>query len=119
MTALNLLVVALATGAIIDAWRTGSIFATWRAIVQAKQDVAKSGTFTAWWTELLNCSFCQSYHIPFYLFTLLLAGEYFAGMFGVMCELVVYSLAATRVFNISQQLLPEKIYAGNKHEYRQ
>lgn len=105
----DLLAVALASGAIIDVWHNGSIFATWRAIVQAKQDVAAPGTLQAWWTELLMCPFCQSYHVAFYLIVLLLAGKYLGGMFDLACHSVVYGLAATRLSNLVNGLLPEKL----------
>jgi hypothetical protein len=109
---LELIAAALAAGAVIDVWQNGSIFATWRAIIQAKQDVAAPGTFRAWWTELLTCPFCQSYHVPFYLLILLLAGKYFDGMFSVAAQVILYSLAATRLSNLLNGLLPEKLQYG-------
>jgi ABC-type spermidine/putrescine transport system permease subunit I len=76
ITALDLLAVTLATGAVIDVWHNGSIFATARAYVQAWNDSAKPESFRSLWTELLLCPFCKSYHIPVYLFVVLLLGNY-------------------------------------------
>lgn len=115
ITWLDFACIALATGAVIDVWLNGSIFATWRATIQAKQDIASPGTFAAWWTELLTCYFCQSYHVPFYLLLILLAGNCFGGMFYFASQLIVYSLAATRLSNLVNGLLPEKLQYGREH----
>lgn len=112
ITWLDFAAITLATGAVIDVWLNGSIFATWRGIVQAKQEIAPIGSFTAWWTELLACYFCQSYHVPFYLLIFLLAGNYFGGIVYCVAQLVVYSLAATRLSNLVNVLLPEKLQYG-------
>jgi hypothetical protein len=106
---LDLIAVTLATGAIIDVWHNGSVFATARAITQAKQDVAEHGTLTALWTELLMCPFCKSYHIPIYLFALLWTGQYVGGMLLACVQLVVYGLAATRLSNLLNGLLPRTL----------
>jgi len=105
---LDLCAAVFAAGAIIDVWFNGSIFATQRAIVQAKQDVAAPGTFRAWWTELLMCPFCLSYHIPFYLLVLVLSGMYLGGTFNLLTHLLLYSLAVTRLSNLVNAVLPEK-----------
>jgi hypothetical protein len=112
---LELVVITLAAGAVIDVWHNGAIFATWRAIVQAKQDVAAPGTFQAWWTELLTCPFCQSYHVAFYLLILLLSGKYIGGMFDLVGHLLLYSLAITRLSNILNGVLPEKTQYDRQH----
>jgi hypothetical protein len=112
---LDFAAITLASGAVIDVWQNGAIFATWRAAVQAQQEVAASGTFKAWWTELLTCPFCQSYHVPFYLLLVLLVGNYFSGMFYFAAQLIVYSLAATRAANLLNALLPENMQYGRGH----
>lgn len=104
---LDFIAVIFATGAIIDVWHNGSIFATARAIVQAKQDIAKHGSITALWTELLTCPFCKSYHIPIYLYLLLLLAEYFGGIVPVLVRAMLYSLAATRISNLIDGLVPK------------
>lgn len=106
---LDFVAVALATGAIIDVWHNGSIFATARAYVQAVNDGAKYGSFRYLWTELLICPFCKSYHIPVYLFLGLLAGDYFGGMLSALIRVVVFGLAATRVSNLIDGLLPSRM----------
>jgi hypothetical protein len=109
MMLLDMCAVALATGAIIEVWHKGSIFALTRAYVQAKNDSAKYGSFRSLWTELLLCPFCKSYHIPFYLLSAILAGDWFGGIVSVVPRALVYSLAATRLSNIIDGLLPARM----------
>lgn len=106
---LDFIAVTLAAGAIIDVWNNGSIFATARAIVQAKQDVARNGSITALWTELLTCHFCQSYHVPIYLYVLLLSTDHFSGIVAGVARVVVYGLAATRLGNLINGFLPKEL----------
>ena len=107
--ALDLIAVTLATGAIIDVWHNGTIFATARAYVQAVNDTAKYGSFRSLWTELLICPFCKSYHVPIYLFLALLAGDYVGGMLTALVRVVVFGLAATRASNLITDLLPARM----------
>jgi hypothetical protein len=106
---LDFLVVVLATGAIIDVWHNGSIFALARAKIQAKNDVAPANSFTRLWTELLNCPFCKSYHIPVYLYAILLLADWFGSIVSVIARLVIYGLAATRLSNIIDGILPARM----------
>lgn len=103
---IDLIAVTLATGAIIEVWHKGSIFATTRAYVQAVNDGAKYGSFAYLWTELLLCPFCKSYHIPFYLFLELLAGDYFGGIVSNVVRASIFGLAATRLSNLVNNALP-------------
>jgi hypothetical protein len=107
LTLLDFLAVTLASGAVIEVWHKGSLFETPRAYVQALQDVTPQETLKGRVLELINCPFCKSYHVPFYLFLLLLAGTWFGGIFGVATRVVIYSLAATRLGNVIDHLLPE------------
>lgn len=109
MTMLDLLAVTLATGAIIDVWHNGSIFAERRAYVQALNDVAKHGSVRWFFTELLLCPFCKSYHIPIYLFLALLAGNYAGGLVKNLIQVIVYGLAATRASNLLDGFLPARM----------
>ena len=106
IAAIDLIAVALATGAIIEVWHKGSVFALTRAYVQAKNDSAKHGSFRGLWTELLLCPFCKSYHIPFYLYAAMLSGDWLGGIVAVLPRMLVYSLAATRLSNLIDGLLP-------------
>lgn len=112
---LDFIAVIFATGAIIDVWHNGSIFATARAIVQAKQDIAKHGSITALWTELLTCPFCKSYHIPFYLYLALFGADYFGGIASALIRVMLYSLAATRISNLIDGFVPK----GMKYDREQ
>lgn len=105
----DLVAVTLAAGAIIEVWHKGSIFATARAYTQAIQDVAKPESFTALWTELLNCPFCKSYHIPIYLFLALFLGDYAGGIASATIRAIVFGLAATRASNLINELLPARL----------
>lgn len=105
----DLVAVTLATGAIIEVWHKGSIFATARAYAQAMQDAAKPESFRALWAELLNCPFCKSYHIPVYLFLLLVLGNYLDGIACAIIRAIVFGLAATRASNLIEGALPTRM----------
>lgn len=109
MNAFDFAAITLATGAIIDVWHNGSIFAVWRAYAQAKNDVARAGSITWLWTELLNCPFCKSYHVPIYLYAILLSADWFGSIVSVIARIVVYGLAATRLSNIIDGILPMRM----------
>jgi hypothetical protein len=49
---------ALATGAVVDVWLNGSIFATWRARVETWENV---------FSELFGCSLCLNYQAAIWL----------------------------------------------------
>jgi hypothetical protein len=106
---LDLFAVIFATGAAIEVWHKGNIFANARAYVQARQDIAAEGSFDSLWTELLNCPFCKSYHLPIYLFVVLLSADWFGGMVSAMARVIIYGLAATRASNIIDGLLPKRM----------
>jgi hypothetical protein len=108
ITLLDFLAVTLAAGAIIEVWHKGSLFETARAYAQAWQDVTPYDTVRGKLLELVNCPFCKSYHAPFYLFLLLLAGTAVGGIFEAAVRVVVYSLAATRLGNILDGMLPKE-----------
>lgn len=108
LTLLDFLAVTLAAGAIIEVWHKGSLFETARAYLQAWQDVTPYNTAKGKLLELINCPFCKSYHAPFYLFLLLLAGTNIGGMVDVVVRVVIYSLAATRLGNVIDSMLPKE-----------
>lgn len=60
--AVDLLLLALAAGAVVDVWLNGSLFATARARVEAREDGL---------SELFGCSFCLNYMVPLWLTVLL------------------------------------------------
>lgn len=109
MNALDFIAVIFAAGAIIEVWHKGSIFETARAHVQAWQDVALPESFRGRLWELVMCPFCKSYHVPIYLFLALLAGDYFGGTIAALIRVVVYGLAATRIGNLIDGLLPARM----------
>lgn len=106
---LDLIAVTLATGAIIEVWQKGSIFATTRAYIQAVQDNTSGDTLKGKILELLTCPFCESYHVPVYLFGLLLAADYFSSTLATILRAFVYGWAATRASNIIDGLLPNRL----------
>ena len=105
---ITLVAVILATGAIIEVWHKGSVFATWRAIVQAKQDGAELGSAQSLWTELLLCPFCKSYHLPIYLYAFLTICNYSGGAIATVAHILIFGLAATRASNLIEALLPKE-----------
>lgn len=109
MTPLDFIAVIFAAGAIIEVWHKGSIFELARAHVQAWQDVAAPDTLKGRLWELIMCPFCKSYHIPVYLFLLLLAGDWFGGIMAQLVRIIVYGLAATRIGNLVDGLLPPRM----------
>ncbi len=104
MTLTDVIVLALAAGAIIDVWHNGSIFETRIAVLQAKQDALEPGSWWNLWYELLLCPYCKSYHIPVYLGILLVASPWPG-----LIKILVYGLAATRLSNLIDQLLPARM----------
>jgi hypothetical protein len=104
---LDFFAVTLAAGAIIEVWHKGSLFETARAYAQALQDVTPHNTAKGLFLELVNCPLCKSYHVPLYLFLLLLAGDWVGGVLQILCRVVIYSLGATRLGNVIDSLLPK------------
>jgi hypothetical protein len=109
MSPFDFLAVVLASGAVIQVWHQGSLFASWRAYLQAVQDVTDPDTPKGKLLELVLCPFCKSYHVPLYLYLLLLAGDWIGATIGTGVRIVVYSLAATRLGNIVDGLLPPNL----------
>jgi hypothetical protein len=109
MTTLDFVAVIFAAGAIIEVWHKGSIFETARAYVQSWQDNTPPETIKGRLWELIMCPFCKSYHIPIYLFLLLLAGDHFGGTITALVRVVIYGLAATRIGNLIDGLVPNKM----------
>lgn len=109
MTALDFVAVVFAAAAIIEVWHKGSIFELPRAYVQAWQDVTPPETAKGRLWELIMCPFCKSYHIPLYLFLTLLASDWIGGIMPSLSRVVVYGLAATRIGNLIDGLLPPRM----------
>ncbi len=132
MTWLDFFALALAASALVDVWRNGSIFATGRAVLEAKADeegwLAESesshsspGLPTPWYwqrvplffAKMLNCHFCLSHHTPWILAVLFfLPALWLTGTWAWLLKLPVYSLAATRLGTIVNACVPE----GAKYE---
>jgi hypothetical protein len=106
---LDFLAVVLATGAIIEVWHRGSIFANLRALAEAHQDLTDPESLKGRALELLMCPFCKSYHVPFWLLVTLLAGDAIGATIGAGVRLVVYALAATRLSNLLDGFLPPRM----------
>lgn len=109
ITFVDFLAVVLASGAIIEVWHKGSIFAGLRARAQALQDVTDPESLKGRALELLMCPFCKSYHVPFYLILSVLLGSWFNATIGTAVLVFVYSLAATRLANLLDGLLPPRM----------
>jgi hypothetical protein len=107
ITTLDFIAVVLAAGAVIEVWHKGSLFETARAYAQAMQDVTPRETLKGRLLELVNCPFCKSYHVPLYLFLLLWLSSLFGSTLHTLAMLVIYGLAATRLGNIIDSLVPE------------
>lgn len=106
MSLLDFIAVIFATGAIIEVWHKGSIFNVARAYVQTWQDNTDPETAKGRLWELLMCPFCKSYHIPVYLLLGLSLGDLCGGLVAALIRVILYGLAATRISNIIDGLLP-------------
>lgn len=103
-TWLELVLIVLAVGQIVDTWLRGSIFAVFRALIEVYEGQR--------WAELVMCFYCLSHHVPYILMILLLV---MPGKFGFVLWFLVTSLAVTRATLIINGLLPEKMqYTGDK-----
>lgn len=133
MTWLDFVCAALASHAIVDVWRNGSIFADWRALMQAKADApmeplepsdmsesqaadeplpwlqrAAWRCTPRWAAELLSCAFCFSHHTPWLLLALLwLPATLLGGTWELALKLPIYSLAATRLGTVLNAIAPD------------
>lgn len=117
MNTLDFVAIVFAAGAIIDVWHKGSLFDTARAYAQALQDVTPPETLKGRLLELLMCPFCKSYHIPIYLGFILLASDSVGGIMPALTRVVVYGLAATRIGNLIDGLVPNRMkYSPNIFE---
>lgn len=114
---LDFIAVIFATGAIIEVWQKGSIFATTRAYIQAVQDNTDGDTLKGKLLELLTCPFCESYHVPVYLFAILLAADWFSITLGAVVRIFIYGWAATRASNVIDGLLPNRMRYSPAPEY--
>jgi hypothetical protein len=112
-------ILPLATGAVVDAWRNGSIFAGWRAVVEARAAAHELGFRGAenFLAALLDCAFCLSYHVPAWL----ILTQYLPSLLLSFVEwrtaariwlLPSYALAATRVSWLVNGLAPDHLRYG-------
>jgi hypothetical protein len=115
MNWLDFLAVVFASGAIIEVWHKGSLFETARAYVQAWQDTTPPESARGRLWELVMCPFCKSYHIPLYLLLLLLAADWAGGTIAALTRAVIYGLAATRIGNLIDGLLPPRMRYDPPH----
>lgn len=106
---LDFLVVIFASGALIEVWNKGSIFANTRARVGALRDVTPPETAKGLVLELLDCPFCQSYHVPVYFLLVLLAADQIGGILPALVRVFVYGWAATRLGNLLNESLPNRL----------
>jgi hypothetical protein len=107
MLLLDLLVAAIATNGLVDAWRNGSIFADRQALLQAEQDSSDVDSWKYWRLELYLCAFCHSYHIGLLLFSSLLLVDCVPG--GIILRALIYGLAAGRLSWLLNGILPRKL----------
>lgn len=110
MTWLDFIALVLATGAPINAWlRDQGLFRGPREWLIAWGEVDEpedaSETWRPSWgerckalvAELVQCSFCLHYHLPFWLLGCWAVGLFLPPPWGMIVKLPIYSLAATRL----------------------
>lgn len=106
---LDFVAVIFASGAVIEVWNKGSIFANLRAYVGALRDVTPPETAKGRLLELLDCPFCQSYHVPVYFLLGLLAADQIGGILPALVRVLAYGWAATRLGNLLNEFLPNRL----------
>jgi hypothetical protein len=109
MTSLDFIAIIFAAGAVIEVWHKGSLFDNARAYAQALQDATPLHSLKGRLLELLMCPFCKSYHIPIYLGLTLLAADYFGGIIASLVRVLIYGLAATRIGNLIDGIVPNRM----------
>lgn len=130
---LDFLVLTLAASAVVDVWFNGSILAEALAYVQARTDLPLDSEDSEGLAEppadqpgrlqrladqclptvicqLLVCPFCLSHHTPWLLATAcFVPGLFWDSPWALLCKLPVYCLAATRLGNLINGLLPSHL----------
>jgi hypothetical protein len=114
MTGIPLLVdltlLALACGATVDLWLNGSIFASWRARVEARG---------GWLGELLGCSFCLNYHVPLWTTWLLwLPATLLSWPWYLVPRAILIWLAAGRLAWLINHAMGNKGYDRDRDDMR-
>lgn len=100
----TVLLLALATGAVVDVWLNGSIFASWRSRAEVWENM---------FSELLGCSLCLNYQAPIWLTLGLWALPMSVpGWAAIILRGVLIALAAGRL-----AWLLNDVYLGPEHGY--
>lgn len=103
MSAFEFIVLALASGAVVDAWRNGSLFDS----IRPKDDDER---YPHWLRELLSCDFCLGHHVPWVLALATWAvAPAVPGPWDRLVSLPVYALAAGRAAWLLNGLLPGRL----------
>lgn len=63
----DLLILSMASSALLDVWFQGSLFSSYRSWLEARGELERG-----WWARLLTCRFCSSYSLPWLLSLLFL-----------------------------------------------
>lgn len=92
---LDLLVLVLATDALLVAWFKGSIFASYRARAEAWQ--VSKGILRPFFGELLSCPKCLPFHVAFWLYLAALLIPYGVGWH--LVTVLAVAGTASRVYN--------------------
>lgn len=91
---INLIALVFAVSAVLDAWFYGSIFSTWRAKLQAWRG---GDGVKGFFGDLLTCSFCSAYHLPWLMGLLILPSFFWNNVLTTLLTLPIYSLAITKL----------------------
>lgn len=97
MTLTDLIIAALAVWEIIEIWKHGSIFASWRDYI----DNYWRGPVSGWFAELLSCGFCLAPWVALCV----VEGMYYDELFRVEnTRMIVYFLAVARLANLGNDM---------------
>ena len=107
---IEVVLLALATGAAVDVWFNGSIFASHRARVE---------TWENWLSELMGCSLCLNYQTAIWLTCGLWVLPLFVpGWFAVILRGLLVAMAVARLAWLIDRVCfgPERGYDRGSHE---
>ena len=105
MQLIDLVVLILATGAVVDIWFKAEFFVDRRDVVSTYATMP----VTPWWARLLNCDFCLSHHVAFWVVILWFISKYLHEPWVIVCQIPIWTLAITRGSIILNGLLPARM----------
>ena len=105
MTLIDLLLLILATSALVDIWFKAEFFADQRDLVETYATLPKR----PWWARLLHCDYCLSHHVAFWVVILWFTSKYLHEPWATYSQIPLWVLAVVRGSIILNGLLPARM----------